>query len=83
MPVDRYSYLLFEAEVLGCLLSAMRGVPTGQDGVMHKGCSGPALKTCISSPVTLHTAERRCPRSISIKPISSPTCRKNHTRIIR
>ena len=70
MPIDRHIYLLFEAEVMGCLVRAMRGVPAGQDGVMHKGCSGPALKTCISSPVTLHTAERRCPRSISIKPRS-------------
>ena len=70
MPIDRHIYLLFEAEVMGCLLRAMRGVPAGQDGVMHKGCSGPALKTCISSPVTLHTAETRCLRSISIKPRS-------------
>ena len=70
MLIDRHSYLLFEAEVMNYLLRATRGVPAGQHGVMHKWRSGPALKTCISSPVTLHTAERRCPRSISIKPRS-------------
>jgi len=70
MPIDRHSYLFFKPEVMGYLLRAMRGVPAGQDGVIHKWRSGPALQTCISSPVTVYTVERRCPRSISIKPRS-------------
>ena len=55
MLIDRHSYLLFEAEVMNYLLRAMRGVPAGQDGVMHKWRSGPALKACISSPATAQT----------------------------
>ena len=64
MPIDRHIYLLFEAEVMGCLLRAMRGVPAGPDGVMHKGCSTAALKTCISSPVTLHCRNALCEKHI-------------------
>ena len=42
------------------------------DGVIHKWRNGPVpvLQTGISSPITVYTStvERRCPRSISIKP---------------
>ena len=48
-------YLLFKAEVMSYVLRAMRGVPAGQDGVVHKWRSGPALQTCISSPIMAQT----------------------------